>query len=374
MNLNSSAARLPVGFAADAIGFVSSAMDGTRVPTMSGAMSVLLGGGFDASAMRRADFELVMTSFPDFAPNVQRMAVGAGVLTVGADLYYTKLSIGFGSALVSVEVYGDVGIVFGDGEASIDPLGLNLDVARRRHGSGDAVCAVDSYGEASAIRRPAVSSVPFDCGLIGVLEPTHITAGGVRYVGMFVDAALTVLPEDGGLIRQAFLGSMDLLALAGTADLRTIRPTLAGEAVSSVVMSADFQVERRATAAAVTELAAAVEFFCIVEGEGEAVVVCSPAFLGSVLRKGGGVSEIVLLAALEGLRARLGDAEVELAFLPEMAASRFRLCDAGAVIDALSFASAVVNPYAEDDGEQNFNKPALDREFSRPASAREFFR
>lgn len=373
MRLNASAARLPVGFAADAIGVVASVASGTRIPTMSGDMVFSCEADFSASALRRSEFSLVVAGVSEFFPNVQRMGVGEGFLSVGASLYYSKLSLGFGSALVSVEFRGDVGIVFGDGEATFDPLELEVSVSRRRHGAGDAAAEIVAGGEASAVRRPA-AALELRCGLSGVLEPTHVTAGGVRYVGMFAEAPVTVLPEDAGMLRQAFLGSMDLLALAGAAEIRNIRTTLAGAAVAATVLAADFQVLRRAAADAVTEMVADSEFFCLVEGEGQAAIVSAPSFLASVQRFGGGVSETCVVVSFSGLRAKVSGGDAQVSCVYEMKGSRVRFFSGDAVIEALSFTSPVVNPYAEDDDEQTFNKPGMDRVFVRPAISREFLR
>ena len=375
MHLNASAARLPVGFAADAAACsLVSGMDGTRVQTLAGDMSVHISCEAFPSALRYGIFEALLGCSADFLSSVRRSATGFGVVSVASDLYYSKLSLGFGSALLSIDARGCVGVIFGDGQAVIDPFEISLLGTRKKRGSGDMLAEVFGSASPAAIRRPTPSSGLLNVNLVGILEPSHITSGGVRYVCLFADAPVTVLPADGGMLRQAFLGSMDLVALSGTGFITTIRPTLAGDAPAEVVLLADFQVIRRAEASSPVVLSAEVEPDCIVQGSGSAPVVVVGVFTGSVLRKGAGSLELACAADLNGARTEPAAGDVVVSCHADLSALRLRMLDAEAVVDALSFASPVINPLADGLDDLTFTKPALERVFVRPAQAREFFR
>ncbi|MBD9415928.1 hypothetical protein IB234_15300 [Pseudomonas sp. PDM16] len=364
--------RLPVLGSGQAVAQVLTSLAATRVVHGAGDSAVRLQGEFLASAIRHADGQWEHSLGAELAQTVVRNGVGHAVLEVGADLYYSRVVQGFGAALIELELQGHVGVVFIEGSAVIRPMQVELDGAKRVVGSGTAQTGLQGRLAASAIRRVTAAAAPIR--MEGGLEASHIDAGGVRHIGFAGAAPIALIAQDGGMIRQAFIGSLDF-ELQGVGRGSLIKPTLAGEAVTTLGMACDFHVKRRFEGSAAVRLLAEAAGAILVRGEGRAVL--------SLLAQATGYKRTFpQLAAsitsidteLDGARVALGQGSTRITLDMEATGVRRRLISGEAVIEVLAESDAYLNPNAEDPAEETFARPDVERAFSRPESVREWRR
>lgn len=353
------------------------ALQASRVVRLSGASGVVsLSGGFDAAAIRMAAGDaLVSVQGAMGNTSVLRGASGDAVMRIGASLYYVKEVRADGEAVLSISARADVGVIFADGQAVIAPLEVALDAARSRQGGGFAVADVAGELFASAIRRPPPSGITLIESMSIELDPSHVDGGGVRHVGMFGDAPVSVVAQDAGMLRQSLVGSLDMSVMAGAGTLVVKRQSLAGQAVRTVTLESSFRAQRRGDGSAVTSVVAQFSGEVYVRGDGQAPIAVMASGAARVWRKGL-AGDVVSSIALGGdwARKRVSGGSIVVEIGASLDGVRRRLFSGPMVIQALDFGSAVTNAFAEDIDEQQFVRPASAREFSRPSNQRDFVR
>lgn len=381
MRLNSSAlnarslnggSRRPVYAAGEAVSGFAAELDGVRIALGSGSAVHRLSGSFRATAQRFSGGAWLASLSADLAQTVARNAQGAAVVVVDAGLFYSKTSLGFGSAEFGLHLQGHVGVVFGEGMAVVRPLNVALDGAKLVRGAG--VGSVELVGELapSAVRRFAGITLPLS--LEGEGEGSHVDSDGVRHIGLAGGAPISFSAEDGGMLRQSFIGSLDF-DLQGSGSGQLAKPTLAGSAVTSLGISGDFRVLRRGQGAAVAELASALKGEVLVLGSGSAVVRLGAACTGYKTTFPALDSVVTGIdIELHGSRAAAIDGAAVIGLGVSLNGSRVRRGSSTALMLLLAESDAYLNPYAEDQNEQVFARPAPLRTFSRPASVREWRR
>lgn len=363
--------RLPVLGAGQAVATVTADLAATRIVHGAGDAVQHLVGDFLASAIRKAGGVWLCTVDAELAQTVARNGRGQAVLQMAADLYYSRTVLGFGTAVLGLELQGHVGVVFIDGQAAIQPMAVELDAVKRVMGQGSAVVSLGGSLAPSAIRRVAANLVPME--MAGILEASHIS-GGVRHIGLYGSAPLKLEAQDAGMLRQAFIGSLDF-DLQGTGSGSLIKPTLAGEALIGLTLSGGFHTIRKIQGGAQLQLRAEAAGAVIVRGEGKAVL--------SLLAQATGYKRTFpqLDAALtrvdsqlDGARVARGNGSAVIGLDVTGSGIRRRLGKGVAVIEVLGESDGYLNPNAEDPTEETFSRLTAPRDFSRPATAREWRR
>lgn len=364
--------RLRVSGAGGAPFAIGALLDGTRRPTGRGDVVLGIASSGAASAIRAAAGDFVLPVSASLMGSATRNAVGDAMLGVHASLFYQRtIYASADAALIELTLRGDVGIVFIDGEGVMHPLSIEIDASREHTAAGAAVIGVTADFTASATRRGSGSSasvIAFD----GDLDPSHIS-GGVRYVGGSGRAVHSVVLEDAGFKRQVNIGALDFgLVASGTAVV--MRPTLAGQCIKRIEMSADFHVIRRAQGALLLERDANLSGEIFVRGDGQAVISVGAVGTGYVYRRTiSGAAVKALSVALDGVRGRTGFSEITPVVLEAvMDGTRVVVADADAPIEVLSFSFGVIDPFAEDISDQRYSSPARARAFVRPMPQREW--
>lgn len=365
------AARAVVHAAADVIAGFAAELDGVRKQHFGGEAVAHFDVAFLASATRFAGVDLGIVVDSGLAQTVARSGRGDAAIVVDADLYYTRTLYGYGSAEIGLLMYAEVGVAFIDGEAPLSPLSAQADIARVLVGGGSGVLALFGELDASAVRRTTMYAEPIAIG--GTLEASHVH-GGVRYVGGYGDAAIDVVAEDAGMLRQAHIGSLDFRVDAAS-DWRIERPTLAGAAQVALLAQGDFHVRKFFDATSQVALAGEMDGAIFVRGEGGAAIVVAAAATGYK------ITHVVLEGQAAGVDAELGgrlakaiDGGAVVSLACESNWRRARSMDGSAVIEALGSSTGYINTQAEDDSEQVFTRPSVQREFSRPAAQRDWIR
>ncbi|MWV17565.1 hypothetical protein F3I16_16100 [Pseudomonas sp. L-22-4S-12] len=364
--------RLPVYGAGQAVATVTADLAATRIVHGAGDAVQHLVGDFLASAIRKAGGVWLWAMDAKLTQTVSRNGTGQAVLEVAADLYYTRKVLGFGTANLGLELQGHVGVVFIDGQATIHPMLVELGPMKRVMGQG--VAAVSLAGELmpSAIRRVAAEFVPM--AMAGSLEASHIDAGGVRHIGFSGAAPLRLEAHDAGMLRQAFIGSLDF-DLQGAGSGTLIKPTLAGEAVIGLSLSGGFHTVRKIQGSVVLQTRAVAEGTVIVRGEGKAVLSLLAQATGYKRTYPGMEATIVSIdSELRGGRVARGAGSVVIALAAACTGQRHHLGKGVAVIDVIGESDSYLNPNAEDPTEETFSRLSVLREFSRSATAREWRR
>ena len=381
MRLNSSAlnarslnggTRRPVYAAGEAIAGFAAELDGVRVALGSGSAVHQVSGAFRATAQRFAGGEWLASVSADLAQTVARNAQGAAVLVVDAGLFYSKTSLGFGSIELGLHLQGHDGVVFGEGAAVVHPLDVAFDGAKLVRGSGAGSFELAGALAPAAVRRFAGITLPLS--LEGEGEGSHIDAEGVRHIGFAGIAPISFSAVDGGMLRQSFIGSLNF-GLQGAGSGQLAKPTLAGSAVTSLGISGDFRVLRRGQGAAVAQLASILKGEVLVRGSGAAIMRLGAACTGyKTTFPALGPAVIGVDTELHGVRAAPLNGVAVIGLMTSLSGSRVRRGSSTALMLLLAESDAYLNPYAEDQNEQVFTRPAAPREFSRPASVREWRR
>lgn len=366
------AARFAVHAAADAIAEFGAELDGVRTQHLAGEAVAHFDAAFLASATRFAGAELGVVVDAVLAQTVARSGRGDAAIAVAADLYYTRTLYGYGSAEISLVMFAEVGVVFIDGEGDLRPLVIEADIARVQLGGGSGEISISGELDASAIRRAGMSANPI--AVDGALEASHLY-DGVRYVGGYGDAAFDVAIEDAGMLRQAHIGSVDF-SIDAASEWRVERPTLAGEAPTVLLAQGDFHVRKFFAGAVLMAVSGELDASVFVRGDGGAAIVVAAAATGykttHVALEG---QAAWIEAALGGrlVKAINGDAALSLA-VESNGWRRAKPIDGSAVIEVLGSSTGYINTQAEDDAEQAFTRPQVQREFARPAAQRDWIR
>lgn len=366
--------RTPVRFAGEAAAHLVAELSGLRIVAGTGLATAELRAEFLASAHRFGGANWVLATHYDLLPTVWRAGHGAAApVVLEASLFYQRTQYGFGSAELSLSAVGNVGVVFISGGAAITPMQLECDGAKLVRGAGDAVAALAADLSASAIRRPlALRAGAHNLAL--VLEPSHIDAEGVRYVGAFGDSELVIAAEDAGMLRQAHIGSLDF-ALQGDGAGRLRKPTLAGAMECGVALSGAFLTARRAQGSALLSLHAECAAEIHVRGDGAASVRLVAQGAGyRTVHVDLGTALARIEAQVAGVRKRVGSGDLPIGAHISLTGARGVLIRGKAPMELLAASDAYLNPHAEDDAEQQFVRPALARTFARPAAQREWRR
>lgn len=236
-----SSRRIPVYGVADAIAGFDAELTPIAIRRGFGATPILLNGDFLGQADRFFTGDLIHVSAVDVVPTMTRNGRATATMRFAGDLFYSKTSLGFGSAVIEFVTFADVGVVFITGETVIHPMIPELDGARGRVSSGIAVMNMAGDADGSAIRQGYVNLLlnPAEA----VLEPSHIDFDGNRYVGMFAKAPVLTTLEEEGTFRRSILGPMHL-NFTGSGWARREQPTLAGAAIMRLMMEANFNIHR----------------------------------------------------------------------------------------------------------------------------------
>lgn len=343
----------------------------TRYVHGSGAVLNHLEGDFQASARRFARADCIFERTTELAPTVFRSGQGALVMGLEGSLYYTRTVQGFGSIDVGVHLRGDVGVVFGEGQAVMEVCRVDLSGTRKIPGAGAGILHLEGSLAPAAIRRGTGS---IDTSMAGAGEASHITEAGVRYIGFASDAAFSLLAQDGGMLRQAFIGSMDM-GMRGSLHGSLRKPTLAGKSVRTLHLACDFRVIRRGEGSLLVPIETVLDGSIYVRGEGSAVIQL--AAVGTASKRTFPLLHAALITLspeLSGSRKRMASSAVSMGVLVELDGTRAVRARGDAVMELLGESEGFLNPQAEDIPGQTFARPAVDREFARPAVQREWRR
>ncbi|MCK2097520.1 hypothetical protein [Thauera aromatica] len=315
--------RIPVEFAGDASWGIAGELAAIRRGALAGTASVECLSAIAPSAQRFLVGGMELAPVAALVPSVYRSARGDATISVSGSLYYVKQLYGYGTAVVGLHLQGHVGVTFIEGESVLLPCAAELEGARVRHSAGTAEIILDGDFLASAIRRPQVSTIALLQSVGGLLEPSHYDQGGIRHVGMFGDLPVAFIAEDAGMLRQTLIGSLDMRMLSGTGALTIRRPTLAGDGVSTLGLSAAFQAIRQGEGASLISLVSACAGEIFVRGEGAAPLSLSALGAGSVHRKGmAGVLPIVAQFSVNALRVKAGRGDMVLGLFTELSGTR----------------------------------------------------
>lgn len=365
-------ARLPVFATGEAISGLAVELDATRVTFGEGAAVHELFGEFRATAQRfgGGDWQSLITA--DIAQTVARGGQGAAVLDFDAGLFYSKVSLGFGSAEIGLHLQGHVGIVFGDGQAAMLPMAASMDGARVVSGAGGGSIEIAADLSPSAIRRFAGIAMPL--ALQGDGEGSHIDSEGARHLGFAGNAQIQVGARDAGMLRQSFIGSLDF-DLQGSGSGALEKPTLAGSAVMSLGLSSEFRVIRRGHGAAPVTTAAMLSGEIFVRGEGAARLGLIAACTGYRVTFPKLESVVTGIdSRLDGQRISHIDGVTHTELIAGLTGTLVRNGRSNALLALLAESDAYLNPLSDDQSEQIFTRPASPRIFARPASVREWRR
>lgn len=370
------AARVPVAMAGEApAAALSPLLDATRIRFGDGVVPLVFAGGLAASAHRFAVIEFDVGVSAALAQTVARSGTGAAVLALDGALFFAQTRYGSGELVVGLAARGDVGVQFGEGAVVMAPLELVLAGQRARTSGGAAAVALAMPFTASAIRRPQVSAAQLVATMSAQLEPSHITGGGVRYIGMFGEAPVVFSAVDAGMNRQAHIGTLQLASMDGSLLATTRRPTLAGNAETIVRLQADFQTTRRGQGVAVHTVLASCDGAVFVRGDMPIVTAVVAELTPQLTRRIQlGEAVVGLLASGDFARKRTGEGAAVISIGLSGSGTRYRKLSGDLVIEALSFSDAVLNPDADDPAEHTFMRPAVVRVLARPFIQREFTR
>lgn len=365
-------ARVLVSGAGEAVADLGMTLSATRTAHGDAVLVSALAADFLASATRNAVGEWTICVDPTLAQTVARGATGQALLGLNASLFYTREVQGFGSAQISLDMQGHVGIVFIEGRAELLPMQVDLAGTKKVLGAGQGIFGLYGEGAPSAVRR--FSSVAVPMTLTGEAEASHSDANGTRYVGFAGDGAVGLQVEDAGMLRQSFIGSLDF-GFVGAGDGSLQKPTLAGEAVTTLSFAGDLRAVRRAESAAVLSMRAAADGEILVRGEGSALLGFRAELTGyrtthPLLT----AAPVALEIIANGTRVPIGRGDVSIGIELSPTGARRRVGIGDAVFEVLGESEAYVNPYSEDVDEQTFRRLPSLRTYPRPATPREWRR
>lgn len=357
--------------AAEAITGFSGELTGQRTVTIGGQIVLPLTGEFLASAQRYLAIDAVLGIQSDLAQTVIRNGKGVLPLTLNTELFFSKMALGFGSALLEVDLKGYVGVIFIDGSSVIHPMTVELDAARKRVSSGAGYIEVVGELSPSAIRRATAYPQLY---LNSEGEASHIDDLGTRYIGAGGDLVLSLFAEDGGMIRQVFMGSADI-AILSSGSGRLIKPTLAGQGVIDLGLQGEWFVTKyfggTTNIAVLTEMTGNRRR----PAQGTLVTQLLSNGVGYVLKRSlAGQAVVSTLVTMDGRRAASLSGSVDLALNTSMNGVRAAALKGNANIVLFTASEGYVNIQGEDIPSQQFYRPADIREFIRGVKAGTFTR
>lgn len=364
------AARTAVYAAADIVAGLVAELDGVCKTHLAGDAVTQFGAWFESSATRFGGGEVAFSVGADLAQNITRSGRGDAVLAVDADLFYTRTRYGYGSADISLLMYGHVGVMFIDGESYLSPLIPELDLARCQEGRGDCALAVVGELDPSAMRYATSSAPPIEVS--GELEASHIHDGAL-YVGGYGAAKTVLVAEDAGMLRQAHLGSFDF-SVDAASSWRIERPTLAGDAAVSIQFGGDFLVFKFLNSAATVAVAGELDGQIFVRGEGVAPLVVAASGIGYKTTHVSLSAALDASADMDGAILKCGQGDLLASLIIEGYAQIKKAANGDAVIEVLGVSDLYTNPNANDNTEQNFMRPSIQRGFGRQAAQRDWNR
>lgn len=371
--LNVGPVAYPVAFSADSIGVVASALDAVRYAVANGDAAAITLGEFQASAYRSLAGDMAGVLQSDLLAHAVRNGAGDAVSECYGGLYYTRVIYGSGGAEIQIIAISDVGVVYGSGEGVATPL-AEMDGTRARIGFGDAVAVSIGELSPSAIRIPATMALDESVAIIASLDSAHITGGGIRYIDGFGDAYAYLDIEDNGFRRQIFIGTLDLEPIAY--GVATATRNGRGDAVITTAASSTFEATRRGEGAGVIAGAAELAGEVFVRGSGDAVISIVAQMTGYVYRRGGVLEAISTLSSeLTAVRMRIAGASAPLVCTVDLDGRR-GAAGSGVMLIELNAQSTAsdFNFAGMDDDSEVFYRPAMQREFSRNGSTREWRR
>lgn len=367
--------RVRVALAGDATASITGALTPIRIRRGNASAPISIVGQLPAMAIRQGAGAVSVVYSAAISPSALRSAKGDAVVSLAASLFYTRTILGSGDAIIAFLADSSVGVVFGEGQAALLSVIAEATGLRKRFGAGVGTVSVVSDLAPSAIRRPATAEADLLAKLTAVLEPSHITSGGVRYVGAFGELPVILLAEDAGMLRQALLGSMDMEMLAATGTLTVIRSTLAGSAINTLTMEGTSYALRRGAGSAVSALIAQCTGEIMVRGDGQMILPILAIGSGTAYRPTlAGSFPVSLETACEFARGRVGRGDAIFSIAMSGEGVRKRTGEGDLIIQALEFGGGVINPFRDDNDRDEFRRPRQPREFRRPATTREFRR
>lgn len=355
---------------AEAITGFSGELTGRRTALLGGQLVLPLTGEFLASAQRYLVCDAVVGIQSFLNETVTRNGDGNLLLTLNTELFFSKVSLGFGSALLEVDLLGYVGVIFIDGSSVIHPMTVELDGVRSRLSSGAGYIEVVGELSPSAIRR--ATAYP-ELSLNGEGEASHI-AGGIKYIGAGGNLVLGLHAEDGGMIRQLFMGSADIDILSSGSG-RLLKPTLAGQGVIDLGLQGDWFVTKyfggTTNIALLTEMAGSRRRLA----EGTLVTQLLSNGLGYLFKHSlAGSMVLNTVTSLDGLRAKPLSGELVTGLNTSLDGRRAAVIRGNANIVLFTASEGYVNIFTEDIPSQQFYRPADIREFIRGVKAGTFTR
>lgn len=371
----SSVIRNPVQFSGSLS--IESVVDlgGVRQVFFSSEAPIAPAVSFEVFALRQGAGDILLSPQINLSPSVYRRAVGSLDLSLNTALYYVKNVYGAGSAELALELISEVGVIYFTGSSTLVSVETDLSANRKRIAEGVGQVALEGGLSASAIRRGAtLTEVPGKV-LLATLEPSHITGGGVRHIGMYGDLPVLFDIQDLGMVRQALIGSLDMGMMTGSAVFTTMRPTLQGHGDISLQATLSSYVARRAEGSIVIPVTASGEGTVFTPGSGSASILTTLTGQGSVYRKSlSGIANVnVSIEGSWGILKR-GEGSCLISFDSALTGARKKRFSGSLIMEALNFGNAVKNPYGEDTSQFVFIKPEILRVFERGLNTREHTR
>ena len=350
-------------------------LGGVRQVFFSSEAPIVPVASIEVYALRRGTGDVVLSPQITLSPSVYRRATGALAVSLDTALYYVKQVYGTGTAVLSLEVVSEVGVIYFTGSSVLVSVETELAANRKRKAEGVSQLSLEGALSASAIRRGAtLTEIPGKV-LLATLEPSHITGGGIRHIGMYGDLPVLFDIQDLGMLRQALIGSLDMGMMTGSAVFTTMRPTLQGHGNISLQAVLSSYVIRKAEGSIVIPVTASGEGTVFTPGSGSASILTTLTGQGSVYRKSlsGFANVNVSIEGSWGILKR-GEGSCLISFDSTLNGARKKRFSGSLIMEALNFGNAVKNPYGEDTSQFVFIKPEILRVFERGLNTREHTR
>lgn len=350
-------------------------LGGVRQVFFSSEAPIVPVASIEVYALRRGTGDVILNPQITLSPSVYRRATGELTVSLDTALYYVKQVYGTGTAVLSLEAVSEVGVIYFTGSSVLVSVETELAANRKRKAEGVSQLSLEGALSASAIRRGAtLTEIPGKV-LLATLEPSHITGGGVRHIGMYGDLPVLFGIQDLGMLRQALIGSLDMGMMTGSAVFTTMRPTLQGHGDISLQATLSSYVARRAEGSIVIPVTASGEGTVFTPGSGSASILTTLTGQGSVYRKSlSGIANVnVSIEGSWGILKR-GEGSCLISFDSALNGARKKRFSGSLIMEALNFGNAVKNPYGEDTSQFVFIKPEILRVFERGLNTREHTR
>lgn len=364
---------IPEDLAGDAVGEVSASESFIRVRHFDADAPVVASSYISLSARRYLVGDVYTTQLSGMAPSAVRVGSGSAIAEIAGSLYYTRVIYWSGAGAIEVIAISDVGVVYGEG-SGVMFSDMGIAGTRVRPGFGDAIAVVKGGLSAAAIRRVATANGSGISALFARLDSAHITGGGIRHIDGFGDAYAILDIVDAGMKRQVFIGGADLLMTAfgsGSAVRNAV-----GAAEIKGLLSGRFTSMRRAEGAGVAVLSGSLAGEILVPFEASAVMRLQASMTGYVYRRTATMDALVsMIVELDAKRKKTGFSDALVVGVVELDAKRRRMATGTSTINLNAESTASdFNFVGLDDADEIFARPAMQREFARPATIREWRR